>query len=278
MLDASLLGIEKQNVANSAMDEGVTSESSQYLKTPSGSKVAGVQVKHRSLDIRTTRAADGVTVQIELRRDAGPWRTYHTLADVPEEYRSAVERLLAESSRDWAKHRDDALRREGSNGAGTGDASLRLSFLWLHFGLACVWTVIGLFAFVWLRHLWNESQAFDLRMLLAGGCVVVAACLVIASLFNRTVFLVDGAGLTVQNGLLQWRRRRFFPRCDIEQLFVRVRMGGSSDRYALFALVRGREIELVSGFARVESLRRLELAIEWRLGLIDQAVLGAQFR
>lgn len=101
----------------------------------------------------------------------------------------------------------------------------------------------------------------------------------ITRLVNRTLITASRDRLTVAHGPLPWVGSGSYARAELDQLFVEPRVSrskkGATTTYALCAIDRGgRKRTLVKGLPDAAAARWLELALERRLGIVDEPVVG----
>ncbi len=101
----------------------------------------------------------------------------------------------------------------------------------------------------------------------------------IAGFLNRTRVIVEDGVLRTRVGPVPWAGNHTIARADLEQLYVTEKMSstksGSRTAYRLEAMDRsGQQHTLVRDLESVDQARWLEIAIERRLGIVDEPVLG----
>jgi hypothetical protein len=241
-------------------------------------------MKRNSLEfaVRRTRQNGVEQVNIEMRYPDGTTETYHSLNQVPEQYRGWVEKFLQPlpDVPETLPLPDDSGSTFTSGkppGKKKKIRPLNLTHYWCD-----VWAAAGALALAFFCY-WNARHVFSGRdpwawwVYLCILGMLGGVYLALVYLINRTTLVVDKKGLTVTHGPLPFRPSITIPRSELRQLFVRI----ESTRhitYSLCAKTNDGTHVLINGSNNPLELRRIEVLIEDRLGIVDEPVSGNQFR
>lgn len=241
-------------------------------------------MKRKELEFVVHRRREGSLeqVNIEMRFPDGTRHTYNALDQVPEQYRSWVEKFLQPVPDELELlpplpelQTDVPVKKSGIQKKKV--RPLRLTHYWFD-----LWAVTGalillLYSYWMARHVFSGRDPWAWWVILCILGMLAGGYLALVFLVNRTTLQADKKGLTVQHGPLPLRQSVFVPRSELYQLFVRVHTGRYT-RYSLCALTANGIQTLIHEEYNPSELRRIEEMIEDRLGIVDQPVSGNQYR
>jgi hypothetical protein len=239
--------------------------------------------------VHRLRQQDAGRALIRVRRPSGDVQTYHSLHEVPAEYRALIEGLFhderlpdlepwfdgespRERSRPPARSRRRRVRQRRN------DRELILTYYWLEIMPVLGAALLTGFSAWWAWKLLAGRGWVGFLPLALAGCGL-GVYWFLAFLLNHTTLRADNHGLTVRHGPLPWPGSRFLPRNDIRQLYVTMHRGRRSGlNYRLMAMLSFQNVVLLPHVRSAEEALYFERAIERRLGIEDRPVPGPQYR
>jgi hypothetical protein len=225
---------------------------------------------------------------IRVRHSSGDGQTYHSLAEVPAEYRALIEGLFHdERLADLESRFDDDRPREGARPPAHPRRRVRqrrsarelvLTYSWFEILPVLGAALVAGYCAWWSWKLLTGRGWIGFLPLALAGCGL-GVYWFLAFLLNHTTLRADHHGLTVRHGPLPWPGSHFLPRDDIVQLYVTMHRGRRSGiSYRLRAMLPLQTVVLLPHVRSAEEALYFERAIEKRLGIEDQPVPGPQYR